>query len=58
MDRTFNCGVGYVVVTPAREADSVVAFFNRRDVAASVIGIVRRGPRGVRYASGGRTPSK
>jgi len=54
MDRTFNCGIGYVMVVPATEADGLVAFLGKRSVRASVIGAVRRGPRGVRYSAGAR----
>ena len=55
MDRTFNCGIGYVMIVAAKDADAFVAFLGKRAVAASVIGRVRRGARGVRYSTGDRS---
>jgi phosphoribosylformylglycinamidine cyclo-ligase len=55
MDRTFNCGIGYVMVVSARQADALVAFLAKRRIEASVIGAVRRGARGVRYTAGHRS---
>lgn len=55
MDRTFNCGIGYVMIVAARDADALVPFLGKRAVAASVIGMVRRGARGVRYSAGDRS---
>jgi len=55
MDRTFNCGIGYVMVVPASQADAIVTFFAKRAVEASLIGTVRRGARSVRYMATGRS---
>jgi phosphoribosylformylglycinamidine cyclo-ligase len=55
MDRTFNCGIGYVMVVAAKDADALVAFLAKRAVPASVIGTVCRGARGVRYSAGDRS---
>jgi len=55
MDRTFNCGIGYVMVVAAPQADALVAFLAKRRLEAVVIGTVRRGTRGVRYKGGGRS---
>jgi phosphoribosylformylglycinamidine cyclo-ligase len=57
MDRTFNCGIGYVIVVPGREADALVAFLAKSAVDASVIGSVQRGARAVRYTKGRRAPA-
>ena len=56
MDRTFNCGIGYILVVPPRQADGLAAFLRKRKVGASIIGTVERGTRGVRYAAGTAPP--
>lgn len=38
MARTFNCGVGMIVVVPADEAEAAVALFNQHGEKARVIG--------------------
>ena len=47
MDRTFNNGIGMIAITPAREADRVIAHLRARKCGAYVVGEVRRGKRGV-----------
>ncbi len=47
MYRTFNCGIGMVVVLPAEHAAAAVAFLEARGESARVIGEVRAGGRGV-----------
>jgi phosphoribosylformylglycinamidine cyclo-ligase len=47
MDRTFNCGVGYVVIVKAADADGASRFLRRRGVANRVIGTVEKGRRAV-----------
>ena len=47
MYRTFNCGIGMVVIVPASQADAAVKMLAARGERASVIGEVRRGTRGV-----------
>jgi phosphoribosylformylglycinamidine cyclo-ligase len=49
MDRTFNNGLGMVAISPAREADRVVAHLRRRKYGAHVVGEVTRGKRGVSF---------
>ena len=49
MDRTFNCGIGYTLVVPKDGADEICRFFRRRRIEASVIGIIRKGRKGVQY---------
>lgn len=49
MRRTFNCGLGLVLVVPPTEADDVVAAANERGEVASVVGEVVRGEREVLY---------
>jgi phosphoribosylformylglycinamidine cyclo-ligase len=50
MDRTFNNGVGFVLVVAAAEADRVLAHLRRRRTGAVRIGSVARGARGLEYA--------
>jgi phosphoribosylformylglycinamidine cyclo-ligase len=47
MYRTFNCGLGMVVVLPAQQAAAAVEFLNARGERAQVVGEVRAGTRGV-----------
>jgi phosphoribosylformylglycinamidine cyclo-ligase len=47
MYRTFNCGIGMVVVVPAAQADAALEFLVARGERAQLIGEVRRGERGV-----------
>jgi phosphoribosylformylglycinamidine cyclo-ligase len=47
MYRTFNCGIGMVVVVPAASASAAVQFLEARGERAQVIGTVRPGTRGV-----------
>ncbi len=49
MDRTFNCGIGYTLVAPKNEADEICRFFRRRQIEASVIGVISKGRKGVEY---------
>ncbi len=49
MDRTFNCGTGYVLVIDKRDADKACTFLRRRRTPARIIGHIQRGRRGVRY---------
>jgi phosphoribosylformylglycinamidine cyclo-ligase len=50
MDKTFNCGVGFVMIVPARDAEALCSFLRRRKIAARPIGEVTKGPRRVRYS--------
>ncbi len=47
MERTFNSGIGFVLVTTRQAADEVCVFFRRRRLAARVIGHLTAGRRGV-----------
>jgi phosphoribosylformylglycinamidine cyclo-ligase len=47
MYRTFNCGIGMVVIVPADRADETVKLLQARGERASILGEVRRGTRGV-----------
>ncbi len=44
MYRTFNMGVGFVLVCPQRSGDAVIRVFNRHGLEAFYIGVVRRRP--------------
>jgi phosphoribosylformylglycinamidine cyclo-ligase len=52
MERTFNCGVGFVIVLPAADAPSAVRFLARRGVPARAIGVIEKGARAVVYRPG------
>jgi len=47
MYRTFNCGIGMVVIVPQERAAAATEFLNARGESAQVIGAVRAGTRGV-----------
>ncbi len=47
MDRTFNNGLGMVVIVACDDADHVVTSLRRRKCRSYIIGEVRRGPRSV-----------
>ena len=47
MYRTFNCGIGMVVVVPAERAADAVSYLSARGETAQIIGAVRSGERGV-----------
>jgi len=47
MYRTFNCGIGMVVIVPPEHADEAMRLLAARGEAASIIGEVRRGTAGV-----------
>ena len=47
MYRTFNCGIGMVVIVSAERAEAAVDFLQARGESAQVIGQVRAGGRGV-----------
>jgi len=48
MYRTFNCGIGMVVIVPPDQAAAAVQLLNARGESAQVIGEVRAGQGGVR----------
>ena len=43
MHRTFNCGIGMVLITAASQAEAVQRFLNENGETAQIIGEVRRG---------------
>jgi phosphoribosylformylglycinamidine cyclo-ligase len=47
MYRTFNCGIGMVVIVGAQDAAAAVELLTAQGEIASVIGEVRSGGRGV-----------
>jgi len=47
MYRTFNCGIGMVVIVPADQADAAIAVLKSRGEVAQLIGEVRKGGHGV-----------
>jgi phosphoribosylformylglycinamidine cyclo-ligase len=49
MQRTFNMGVGYVMIVPKRRAGDAVSMLNHSGYNAFIIGKIERGTRGVRY---------
>ena len=52
MDKTFNNGIGYVLVVAAARADRVLDHLRRRRVSARRIGVVARGTRGLTFVEG------
>jgi phosphoribosylaminoimidazole (AIR) synthetase len=52
MDKTFNNGIGYVLVVAAARADRVLDHLRRRRVHARRIGAVVRGTRGLTFVEG------
>jgi len=44
MFKTFNMGIGYCLVVPDDESDSLIAHFSDRQITAYKIGIVKPGP--------------
>ena len=47
MHRTFNCGIGMVVIVPAAQAGAALALLRQHGETATLIGEVRRGNDGV-----------
>ena len=47
MHRTFNCGIGMVVIVAQHDVESALALLRAHGEVASVIGSVRRGDSGV-----------
>jgi phosphoribosylformylglycinamidine cyclo-ligase len=47
MYRTFNCGLGMVVIVPPEHAAAAVEFLAARGETATIVGEVRAGSRGV-----------
>jgi phosphoribosylformylglycinamidine cyclo-ligase len=47
MYRTFNCGIGMVVVVPREQASQALTFLHAHGEAAQIIGEIRPGSRGV-----------
>jgi phosphoribosylformylglycinamidine cyclo-ligase len=47
MYRTFNCGIGMVVIVPAMSAEAALALLRAHGETATLIGEVRHGARGV-----------
>jgi phosphoribosylformylglycinamidine cyclo-ligase len=49
MNRTFNMGIGYVMILSKRSAEKAVSMLNQAGYPAFVIGHIERGRKGVRY---------
>ncbi|HXR92164.1 MAG TPA: AIR synthase-related protein, partial [Steroidobacteraceae bacterium] len=47
MYRTFNCGIGMVVIVPADQAEAAIRVLQSRGEVAQLIGEVRKGGHGV-----------
>ena len=57
MYRTFNCGIGMVVIVPGERAQAAVEFLSARGESAQIIGEVRAGSRGVFIRNERRRPA-
>jgi len=49
MRKTFNMGIGYIIVTPKTESDKAISILKKVGVDSFVIGNIEKGGRGVRY---------
>jgi phosphoribosylformylglycinamidine cyclo-ligase len=49
MDRTFNNGLGMILVADRKQADGVARMLKSMGEAHAIIGEIRKGPRGVSY---------
>jgi phosphoribosylformylglycinamidine cyclo-ligase len=47
MYRTFNCGIGMIVIVPPESADAALALLSAQGETAAIVGEVRRGGAGV-----------
>jgi phosphoribosylformylglycinamidine cyclo-ligase len=54
MDRTFNLGIGLILVVPGEQADAAVAACGRLGERAVVLGEIRAGDPGVTWAGSPR----
>lgn len=50
MKKTFNMGIGYVIVIPIGEAEKSISLLKKSGYSAFIIGSVKKGGRGVRYS--------
>jgi len=50
MKKTFNMGIGYVVIVSTRAAGKAVSLLNQSGYPAFIIGQIERGRKGVRFA--------
>lgn len=50
MKRTFNMGIGYIIVVPRRAAGEALSILKQSGYRAYVIGHIEKGKNGVRYA--------
>ena len=50
MRRTFNMGIGFIIVVGEKDKDKTIGILRRKGFPSYVIGEVRRGIKGVRYA--------
>ncbi|MEW6001910.1 MAG: phosphoribosylformylglycinamidine cyclo-ligase [Nitrospirota bacterium] len=49
MKKTFNMGIGFIIVLPEIESKNVISFLNKTGYKAFIIGNIEKGERGVRY---------
>ncbi|OGW45279.1 MAG: hypothetical protein A2Y66_08850 [Nitrospirae bacterium RBG_13_41_22] len=50
MKKTFNMGIGYVIVLTANKAKDTISILNKSGYNAFIIGSTEKGGRGVRYS--------
>jgi phosphoribosylformylglycinamidine cyclo-ligase len=50
MKRTFNMGIGYIMVAPEKISEDVISLLNELKFKAFIIGIIEKGGKGVRYS--------
>lgn len=49
MRRTFNLGIGYIIIVPESGADEVVSLLNSSGYESFIIGEIKKGQKGVEY---------
>ncbi len=50
MKRTFNMGIGYIIIVPAVASGDAISLLHKTGYSAFIIGNTEKGGKGVRYA--------
>ena len=49
MERTFNLGIGYIIIVPETDADNSIHILKESGYESSIIGVINKGGKGVVY---------